>query len=138
MCVRLGTKVLGEGGQIRTRDPSTPPTSGGCGRRKRRKVLDPRVLIPQVCYMNSKLTFFNFCLFFFFFPPSGPHPRHMGVPRLGIQLELQLLVYATATPDPSRVCNLRHTSWQCWIVNPLSEARDRTRVVVKTSQVHYH
>ena len=26
----------------------------------------------------------------------GPHPRHMEVPRLGVQLELQMLTYTTA------------------------------------------
>ena len=40
----------------------------------------------------------------------GPHLQHMEVPRLRVESELQLLVYATATapPDPSRVCDL-HT-----------------------------
>ena len=39
--------------------------------------------------------------FFFFF--LGPHLWHIEVPRLGVQLELQLLAYATATaiPDPN-------------------------------------
>ena len=56
----------------------------------------------------------------------GPHLWHIEVPRLGVQLELQLLAYATATatPDPSRVCDLHHSSWQCWILNPVSKARD--------------
>ena len=33
----------------------------------------------------------------------GPHPQHMEVPRLGVESELQLPAYttATATPDPS-------------------------------------
>ena len=38
-----------------------------------------------------------------FYPPFvQPHPRHMEVPRLGVESELQLPVYttATATPDP--------------------------------------
>ena len=41
---------------------------------------------------------------------------------------MQLLAYiiATATPDPSHVCNPHHSSWQYWILNPLSEARDQT------------
>ena len=49
----------------------------------------------------------------------------MEVPRLGVELQLQLLAYATATVmwDLSRVCNLHHSKWQCQIVNPLSEAR---------------
>ena len=33
---------------------------------------------------------------------------------------------ATAMPDPSRICDLHHSSQQCWILNPLSEARDGT------------
>ena len=37
---------------------------------------------------------------------------------------------ATATPDPSLVCNLHHSSWQCGILNPLREARDRTHSLV--------
>ena len=52
----------------------------------------------------------------------------MEVPGLGVESELQLLAYttATATPDPSRIFDLHQSSWQCWILNPLSEARDRT------------
>ena len=63
----------------------------------------------------------------------------MEVPRLGIELELQLPAYttATATWDPSRVCDLYHSSWQRQILNPLSEAGDRTRILMDTSQVCY-
>ena len=41
-------------------------------------------------------------------------------------LELQLLTYTTgtATQDLTCVCDLHHSSWQRWILNPLSEARD--------------
>ena len=62
----------------------------------------------------------------------GLHPQHMGVPRLGVELELQLLAYATATamPDLSCICKLRCSSWQLQILNPLSEARDRTCILV--------
>ena len=40
----------------------------------------------------------------------------MEAPRLGVELELQLLAYATATvtPDPSHIFNLHHWSQQCW------------------------
>ena len=38
-----------------------------------------------------------FKLFFFFLPFLGPHPWHMGVPRLGVQLDLLLPAYARAT-----------------------------------------
>ena len=63
-------------------------------------------------------------LSFFFFGFLGLHLRHMEFPRLGVQLELQLSAYtaAVAIPDPS--CGLHHSSWKCWVLNPLSEARD--------------
>ena len=53
----------------------------------------------------------------------------MAVPRLGVKLELQMPAYATATAtwNPSRICDLCHSSWQCQILNPLSEARDQIR-----------
>ena len=35
-------------------------------------------------------------------------------------------VRATAMQDPSHVYDLHHSSWQRRILNPLSEARDRT------------
>ena len=37
-------------------------------------------------------------------------PQHMGVPRLGVELELQLPASATATHDLSLVCDLLHRS----------------------------
>ena len=65
------------------------------------------------------------------------HLWHMEVPRLGVESEVQLLAYttATATPDLSLVCDLYHSSWQCQILNPLSEARGRTCILMDTSQV---
>ena len=53
----------------------------------------------------------------------------MEVPKLGIELELQLPAYttATATPDQRRVCDLHHSSRQHQIPDPLNKARDRTQ-----------
>ena len=50
----------------------------------------------------------------------------MGVPRLGVISELQLLAYATAIamPDPSCIYDLDRSSWQHQMLNPLNEARD--------------
>ena len=47
----------------------------------------------------------------------------MEVPRLRVELELQLAAYtaATATQDLSLFCNLNHSSWQHWILNPQSQ-----------------
>ena len=73
--------------------------------------------------------FYLLLLFFNFLSFLGPLPRHMEIPRLVVQSELQppAQTRATATWDPSRVCNLHHSSWQeCQILNPLSKARDQT------------
>ena len=81
------------------------------------------------------------CFFFFFFF-FGPHVQHMEVPKLGVELELLLLppayTTATAVPDPSLVCDLHHSSRQHQILNPVSEARDQTRVLMDPRRVHYH
>ena len=62
----------------------------------------------------------------------------MKVPRLGVKSELQLQAYttATATQDPSHICDLHHSSQQHWILNPLNTARDRIHILVDTRQVH--
>ena len=37
--------------------------------------------------------------------------------------------------DPSCVCDLHHSSWQCRILNSLSEAGDQTCVLMNVSQI---
>ena len=56
----------------------------------------------------------------------------MQVHRLGVKLERQLPAYttATATWDPSHICDLHHSSRLHQILNPLSEARDSSRILV--------
>ena len=63
-----------------------------------------------------------FVSFFFLF---WGHTRGT-VSRLGVESELQQLVYttATATQDPSCLCILHHSSQQHQILNPLSRSRD--------------
>ena len=39
---------------------------------------------------------------------------------------------ALATPDPSHICDLYHSSQQHQILNLLSKARDQTRILMKT------
>ena len=67
----------------------------------------------------------------------GLHLWHIDVLRLGDALELQLLAYttATATPDPSRVCHLLRAMPD---PNLLSEARDRTYILMDINWVCYH
>ena len=80
------------------------------------------------------LLFFFLSFFFLLFRAA---PRHMEVPRLVVKSELQLPAYttATATPDPSRVCDLHHSSQKHQILNPLSNARDPTQVLVNANWV---
>ena len=63
----------------------------------------------------------------------------MEVPRLEVESELQLLAYttATATRDLSCACELHCNSLQHWIISPLSEAGDRSHIIMDTSQVPY-
>ena len=77
------------------------------------------------------------CLFVCFLTFLGLHLQLAEVPRLGVESELQLPAYATATatPDPSCICDLRHSSQQCLILNPLSEARDQALILMDTSPV---
>ena len=63
----------------------------------------------------------------------------MEVPRLRVQLELQLPPYTTATAvqDPSHIFDLHNSSWQCQILNPLSEARNQTYNLMVPSRIHF-
>ena len=71
----------------------------------------------------------------------GPHLWHMEVPRVGVELELQLPALATATArrDLSHVCDLHHSSQQRRILNSLSRApRDWAWILMDISWVHVH
>ena len=84
--------------------------------------------LPEALYpVTLAATFFSFSFFFFYFF-LRLHPRHMEVPRPGVKLELQLQAYTTAMALPDLCCRLR----QRWILNPLSRARDLTRILTET------
>ena len=59
----------------------------------------------------------------------------MVVLRLGVESELQLLAYATATAiaDLSLTLNAHNSLRQHQIINPLSEARDQTGILAETT-----
>ena len=118
-------------------------------------LLSPSLLFPQLPCSHRELGqssflvqpekviiyFILFILFILsFLPFLGLLPQHMEVPRPEDELELQLPAYPTATamPDPSRVCDLHHSSWQHQILNPQSKARDPTRILIHTSWVRFH
>ena len=85
------------------------------------------------------LGLFCFVLFCFVFCFLEPPLWHVEVPRLGVESELQLPAYTTATAvqDPSHTCDLHHSSGQCRILNPLIEARDQTHILMDTNFVCY-
>ena len=85
------------------------------------------------------IVLFYFLFYFILFCFLGPHLQHTEVPRLGVESELQRLVCstATATQDLSHVFDLHHSSWQPQILNPLSEARDQTCILMAPSQIFF-
>ena len=54
---------------------------------------------------------------------------------LGLHCGICAYTTATATQDTSHDCNLHHSLWQHWILNPLSKARDQTYVLMDASQI---
>ena len=71
-------------------------------------------------------------------PPLRPTPQSL---QRGIQSSVtytEAHATATATPNPSRICDLPHSSWQCRILNPLSEARARTHNLMVPSRIRFH
>ena len=70
------------------------------------------LLLPHLLNIVLKVFCLFVCLFVFgLFAFSKAAPVAYGGPRLGVPLELELLAYtaATATPDPSRICDLHHS-----------------------------
>ena len=70
----------------------------------------------------------------------GLHPQPTEFPRPGVEAEMHMPASTTAAAMPDRSCifDLHHSSQQGRILNPLSEARDQTCVLMDASQVHYH
>ena len=78
-------------------------------------------------FKKSSQCFIYVCIFSF----PGPKLWHVEVPGLGVQSELQPPAHAsaTATSDRSLICALCHSPQHPRILYPLSEARDRIRLL---------
>ena len=61
----------------------------------------------------------------------------MEIPWIWVESELQLPAYTTATAmtDPSHICDLHQAHGNAGSFNPLSEARDWTRILMETSRI---
>ena len=94
---------------------------------------------PSLCLLWEKRSSVLFLsdVLFCFVCFLGLHPQHIAVPWLGVESELQLPTYttATATWDLSCICSLYHGSRQCGVPDLLSKTRDQTRILVDTSQI---
>ena len=76
------------------------------------------------------------CVFLFFL---GLHLLHMEVPRLGFRATAAGLHHCHGNVGSEPCLQPTPQDLQkCPILNPLSETRDRTCVLMDTSQVHYH
>ena len=73
----------------------------------------------------------------FFFALYGHAYKYIEVPGLGVESDVQSLAYTTATamPDTSCICDPPCSLWQCQNLNPLSQARDQTCILMDTSWV---
>ena len=80
-------------------------------------------------------------LFFFsFFFLLQTKQWNRDVPRLGVESEVYLPKHKTkgGRPGASHICEPHHSSWPRQTLNPLSEGRDETCVLLDTSQIHFH
>ena len=88
----------------------------------------PPYLEKPVLCVNGLFSFLFLFFNFIVIPAAG------GCFHLGGESELQSLACttATATQDLSRICDLRHSLQQRRILDPLSEAKDRTSNLTET------
>ena len=68
-------------------------------------------------YVCMYIVFYlSFCLFSRATPAAYGGSQARGL--------IRAVAYARAIATPRRICDLHHSSRQCWILNPLSKARD--------------
>ena len=82
----------------------------------------------------------NFFFFFGLFVFSRALPRHMEVPRPGVQVEAvaDSLHHSHSNTDASRIWDLHPSSWQSRLLNPLREARDRAHNLMVPSRIRFY
>ena len=80
-------------------------------------------------------SFILFYLFLPFFFRATPEAFGSSQARGQIGTIAAGLPHSPSNQDPSRVCNLQHSSQKCRILNPLSKVRDRTHIFMDTSWI---
>ena len=87
-----------------------------------------------VCLVWCFVSVFVFLLLFLFRATPAINGSSWAK-RSNWSCSCQPYTIATATWDPSHICNPCCNFRQCWIFNPLSEALDRTRILMDPRQV---
>ena len=95
-------------------------------------------LVPG-CVKYTQCIIYHLKHFFFFGLFRAVHVAYAGSQARG-WIAAIALVYTTAItmPDLSCICDLHHSSWQRWILNPLSEAKDWTCILMDICQICFH
>ena len=117
-----------------------PPYAAGIAikrkmKKKKKKKEFQTQSVLTTCLLNIFLNFFFFFFCLFAFSRAAPTAYGGSQGRGLIGVVALAYTRATATWDPSCVCNLHHSSGQNWILNPLSKARDRTRNLMVPSWI---
>jgi len=86
------------------------------------------VILPYAVLSIIYVT--NYYVFLFMATPSA-YGSSQATGQVGTQLPAYTI--ATAKPDLGHIYNLSHSLWQCWILNPLSKARDQTCILTETT-----
>ena len=86
---------------------------------------------------SSVFSLYLFIYLFIYFVRATPAAYGSSQARGQIGVAAAHYTTATATWDPSCVCDLYHSSQQYKIIYPLSEARDQTRILMDTSKICY-
>ena len=98
-----------------------------------------QTLIMSLLTSQTKYLYLNSCPRVSFLKNTQRYLASINylLPGLGVEEELQLPAYntATATPDPSHICDLCCHLLQCQILNPLSKAKGRTQILMDTNRV---
>ena len=81
--------------------------------------------------------FLDFAFFFRTTYGSSQARGPMGAAAASLHHSNAIAMHTIAMPDLSHVCDLCHSSWQCWILNPLSKARDWTCNLMAPSRIHF-
>ena len=102
---------------------------------------DVLICPPVGNYWRRKLLNSSFptpkTLFFFLLFRAPPTAYGGSQARGRIWATAAACITATTTQDQSHVCDLHHSSWQHWILSPLSKARDWTCNLIFPSWIHF-